>query len=110
MSSNPRSPTVTVRPSRSASDRPRFVQRIFGWRSCQDAPQAMLGQQAGAFVDIAIEQDADAMPKRRDQAGPGLMEAGCELVSRAFWVGEQRRDQAVVVLVGYGFPAPGKLT
>jgi len=50
------------------------------------------------------------MPKRRDQAGPGLMEAGCELVSRAFGVGEQRRDQAAIVLVGYGYPAPGKLT
>ena len=76
----------------------------------QDAPQAVLGQQAGAFVDIAIEQGADAMPKRRDQAGPGLMEAGCELVACAFGVGEQRRDQAAIVLVGYGFPAPGKLT
>jgi hypothetical protein len=38
------------------------------------------------------------------------MEAGCELVSRAFGVGEQRRDQAAMVLVGHGFPAPGKLT
>jgi hypothetical protein len=38
------------------------------------------------------------------------MEAAYELVSRAFGVDEQRRDQAAIVLVGYGFPAPGKLT
>jgi hypothetical protein len=60
----------------------------------EDTPQAVPGQGAGAFFDVLVEQGAEADPKRCYQAGPGLVQPGGELVSRARRIGEQRGDQA----------------
>ncbi len=46
-------------------------------------------QRAGPFFDIALEQGPDTGPERRYEAGPGIMELGSEVVSRAFRVSEQ---------------------
>jgi hypothetical protein len=71
----------------------------------ENAPQTVPRRRAGAFLNVAVEQRADANPKRRHQAGPGLMEPGCELVSCAPRVGEQRREQAAIRLVVHGLAA-----
>jgi len=75
----------------------------------EDAAQAVPGQRAGAFLDVPVEQRADAHPIRCDQAGPRLVEPCGELVSCARWIGEQAGDQAAVPVVGHGVPAPREL-
>src|ERR1700685_4073836 len=76
----------------------------------ENAPKAVLCQRAGAFVDITVEQGADAYPERRDQAGPGVVEPGGELISCVCGVGEQGSEHAAVGLVVHGFAAPRELT
>jgi hypothetical protein len=76
----------------------------------ENAPQTVPRQRAGAFLDVTVEQRADANPKRRDQAGPGIVEPACELVSCAFGVGQQRSQHAAILLVIHSLAAPRELT
>jgi hypothetical protein len=75
----------------------------------ESVPQAVPRQRAGAFVDVAVEQRADADPKRRDQAGPGVVEQGRQLVSCAFRIGEQGCELPAMLLVIHGLAAPLEL-
>ena len=75
----------------------------------ENAPQTVPRQRAGAFLDVTVEQRADAHPIRRYQAGPGIVEPGGEQVSRALRVGEQRGEQPAIRLVVHGVAAPLEL-
>jgi hypothetical protein len=66
-------------------------------------------QYAGTFVDVALQQGADAAPERRDQAGPGVVEPGSQLVSRTHGISEQASEQPAIGLVIDRLAAQSKL-
>jgi hypothetical protein len=65
----------------------------------EDTPQAVPGQGAGAFFDVLVEQGAEADPKRCYQGGPGLVQPGGELVTRAPMMGRFASSRASSLLV-----------